>query len=216
VVNLYTSRCRFDHVPQLPLQPVAICKCNVFLYAPALLVKDCASRVIHTYDQADMHLQPACPSSCTSLSLARARYLARAVQVARTVPGSTQVHLGHGYGCSHTARQRARAALAQRLENAISKCLSAAVAVSLLLGQPAAQAEVGKVEQCKPARAQHAATQRSTCMLQDVTITYPASPDPAIRAAQQTLVESWAYVSAYYVDHNFNGTDWKQLAQVGR
>lgn len=51
-------------------------------------------------------------------------------------------------------------------------------------------------------------------MPQEVTIKYKASPDPAIRAAQQTLVESWAYVSAYYVDHDFNGTDWKQLAQV--
>jgi hypothetical protein len=94
-------------------------------------------------DHAFMHLHTTFPLSCMSLQSARLGRQARTAQTARAVARSPAVHHGHAHVCSHTAGPAAHVALAERLRDAFSKCLSAAVAVSLLLGQPAAQAEVG-------------------------------------------------------------------------
>lgn len=43
---------------------------------------------------------------------------------------------------------------------------------------------------------------------------FKASTDPAIRSAQQTLVEAWAYVGNQYLDPTFKGNNWNKLLQV--
>lgn len=49
---------------------------------------------------------------------------------------------------------------------------------------------------------------------EELSFTFPASSNAEIRRAQQTMVESWAYVQALYLDPSFSHTDWKQALQV--
>lgn len=71
----------------------------------------------------------------------------------------------------------------QWLLSAGKMAVAASVAGALLLGQPAARA--------------------------DEIVRYPASADPQILAAQQTLLEAWSIISDSYVDGNFNNRDWE-------
>lgn len=48
----------------------------------------------------------------------------------------------------------------------------------------------------------------------ELTFRFKASANPEIRAAQQTLVESWAYVSTSYLDPTFNGKDWDKALRA--
>lgn len=48
----------------------------------------------------------------------------------------------------------------------------------------------------------------------EMSIAFPASSNQEIRRAQQTMVESWAYVQALYLDQNFSHTDWTRAIQV--
>ena len=44
---------------------------------------------------------------------------------------------------------------------------------------------------------------------------FPASPDPAIFAAQKTMVEAWTIVGEAFVDGSFNHHDWeRELSKV--
>ncbi|KAF6262621.1 hypothetical protein COO60DRAFT_600078 [Scenedesmus sp. NREL 46B-D3] len=45
---------------------------------------------------------------------------------------------------------------------------------------------------------------------EEMSIAFPASADREIRQAQQTMVESWAYVQALYFDPSLSHTDWAQ------
>ena len=38
---------------------------------------------------------------------------------------------------------------------------------------------------------------------------FPASPDPRVFAAQQTLVEAWSIIEDAYVDAQFGGHQWE-------
>jgi hypothetical protein len=46
----------------------------------------------------------------------------------------------------------------------------------------------------------HAAGGGSPAIAEEQTFSFPASPDPELRAAQETLVEAYAYTKAYYLD----------------
>lgn len=47
-----------------------------------------------------------------------------------------------------------------------------------------------------------------------LTIKFKASKDPAIREAQEALVQTWGYASTQFLDPNFNGVNWPQQLQV--
>ena len=47
-----------------------------------------------------------------------------------------------------------------------------------------------------------------------LTIRFKASKDPAVRSAQEALVEAWGYTTTQFIDTNFNGVDWQQQLQV--
>lgn len=47
-----------------------------------------------------------------------------------------------------------------------------------------------------------------------LTIKFKASKNPAIREAQEALVQTWGYASTQFLDPNFNGIDWTQQLQV--
>ena len=48
-----------------------------------------------------------------------------------------------------------------------------------------------------------------------VPFRFPASPDPAIFAAQKTMVEAWTIVGEAFVDGSFNHHDWeRELSKV--
>ncbi|WIA22215.1 hypothetical protein OEZ85_004545 [Tetradesmus obliquus] len=55
--------------------------------------------------------------------------------------------------------------------------------------------------------------QAAPVQAEEMSIAFPASADPEIRQAQQTMVESWAYVQALYLDPSFSHTDWTQALQ---
>lgn len=51
---------------------------------------------------------------------------------------------------------------------------------------------------------------------EELTLAFPASRDPELRAAQQVLVEAWGYVNLYYADPQFRGQSpagWQQALQ---
>lgn len=64
-----------------------------------------------------------------------------------------------------------------------------------------------------PAGAEGAET-RSQQRDGNLTIKFKASKDPAIREAQEALVQAWGYASTQYLDPNFNGVNWPQQLQV--
>ena len=47
-----------------------------------------------------------------------------------------------------------------------------------------------------------------------LTIKFKASKDPAIREAQEALVQTWGYASTQFLDPTFNGVNWPQQLQV--
>ena len=53
-----------------------------------------------------------------------------------------------------------------------------------------------------------------TLAAEDLTIKFKASPDPATKSAQQTLVEAWGYANLQFLDQTFNGLDWRSELQV--
>ena len=65
-----------------------------------------------------------------------------------------------------------------------------------------------------PALAAAAIWSAPTLAAEDLTIKFKASPDPAFKAAQQTLVEAWGYANLQFLDQSFNGLDWKSELQV--
>jgi len=48
-----------------------------------------------------------------------------------------------------------------------------------------------------------------------LTIKFKASRDPAIRAAQEALVQTWGYASTQFLDPRLNGLNWPKELQVG-
>jgi len=52
---------------------------------------------------------------------------------------------------------------------------------------------------------------------EDLTIKFPASPDPAVRRAQQAMVQAWAYAAKDFFDPTYNGLGlggWKEGIQA--
>lgn len=49
---------------------------------------------------------------------------------------------------------------------------------------------------------------------ENLTIKFKASKVPAIREAQEALVQTWGYATTQFLDPNFNGVDWPQQLQV--
>ena len=47
-----------------------------------------------------------------------------------------------------------------------------------------------------------------------LTIKFKASKNPAIREAQEALVQTWGYASTQFLDPTFNGVNWPQQLQV--
>ena len=80
----------------------------------------------------------------------------------------------------------------------LSRALAGLLAVSCLLHPPTAEA-VKVSSQAKD---------------DSLTIKFRASQDPAIREAQEALVQTWGYASTQFLEPNFNGIDWPRQLQV--
>lgn len=84
----------------------------------------------------------------------------------------------------------------------LQRLLNGLTALSLAIGLLLCPAEALAAEQSKDDKGD------------GLTIRFKASKDPAIREAQEALVQAWGYASTQYLDPTFNGIDWPQELQV--